>query len=103
MPWILPLIWGSVLLVIFTSTGMLSVRKIIHMIESSSEMREESPGLLRAIGGWSMVAIWAVLTLFAGSFIGDWAYTGDLDAALARAASRLEILIHILIAIAESD
>lgn len=103
MDWVQPTFWGFVFLLVSSSTGVLSVQKIIQVIEAKSEMREDSPGFLRAVGGWSMVAIWAVLTLFAGSFIGDWAYTGDLEGATARAASRLEILMHILIAIAESD
>lgn len=98
-----PIVLGFFSIVFYAGVGIWPTRKVIHMIEARSEMRENSPGRLRAIGGWSMAAIWAVFVLFTGSFAGDWAYTGDFEGASARAAARFEILIHILIAIAESD
>lgn len=98
-----PLISGFMFLGLAVATGIYPAQKLIRVIEAKSEMQENSAGRLRAVGGWSVVAIWAILTAFAGSFIGDWIYTGDLDGATARAGSRLELLVYILMALAESD
>ena len=57
----------------------------------------------RSISGWSIIALWLMAVWFFATIIGDWAVSGDLNAAADRSLLRLRILIEIAIAVMESD
>lgn len=85
------------------AVGARAVRKWIEVHEARREMRAGSPGRMRMISGWSVIAVWLGITWFAGSVLGDWGSTGDLDAALSRSGARLYIVLEFLMALVESD
>lgn len=98
-----PLIAGALIVTVLAGLGVFPARKYFQITEARSEMREGSTSKLRAVRGWSMIAVWAVLTMFAGSFVGDWAKSGDFDGAAGRALDRAEFVLQIVAMIMESD
>lgn len=98
-----PWIWGLLALVAATALGAGPVRKFIEVREAQTELRRGSAGAARTVRGWSLIAVWAVATWFAGTFVGDWGATGDLDGATERAMVRLEWIVLILALIMEAD
>ena len=97
------LIYAALAIMTLTLIGVWPVRKFFEVIEAKSEMRAQSPSLLRTIRGWSIIAIWMVLTAYCGSFFGDWAKTGDLDGASERMLARGRIVVEAVVMIAASD
>ena len=95
--------WLVGLLALATVIGRWQIVKLITVQEARHELREGSAGWLRSISGWSAIAFWVLSTWFCATILGDWAVSGDLDAAMARAALRLRILLEFAAAIAESD
>lgn len=98
-----PLIYAGLTVVGLSLIGIYPARKFFQVIEAKGEMRAQSPSLLRSIRGWSIVAIWVVLTAYSGSFFGDWIKTGDLDGATERLIARGRIVIEVVAMIAASD
>jgi hypothetical protein len=83
--------------------GVLPVRKVIQIAEARTELKVASPSLFRRLRGWSFIVLWALVTGYSGSFIGDWIKAGDLDGAIDRTLSRLRIVVEILVVIMASD
>lgn len=98
-----PYVLAAVLVAGLAVVGILPTRKLFQLLEARSEMQARSPSLLRALRGWSFIAVWAVLTWYAGSVTGDWARSGDLDGALDRAGQRAEFILQIVVLIMEAD
>lgn len=98
-----PLLAGLVLMIGSALIGARSVKKLIVVMEAKHELKQGSAGFIRSIGGWSVIAFWLGGTWFVATILGDWSVSGSLDAAFARSFARLEILLQILAAIAESD
>ncbi|SLN17715.1 hypothetical protein ROG8370_00521 [Roseovarius gaetbuli] len=97
------LTYAALAILSLTVIGVWPARKFFEVLEAKSEMRAQSPSLLRTLRGWSIVAIWVVLTAYCGSFFGDWAKTGDLDGASERMMARGRIVIEAVAMIAASD
>jgi len=53
------------------------------------------------MSGWIIIALWLAATWFVATILGDWWAFGDLENALLRSLRRLEILLHILAALAD--
>ena len=102
-PSIAPLASGLALFAAASLIGVPALRKLIEVREAQRELREGSPGFLRTIRGWSLIAVWLIGTWFLGSFVGDWGASGDLAGALERAGARLYHVIQIVVIIMESD
>lgn len=100
---VLPLIGALALLALAALTGIAPMKKVNVMREARHELRHGSAGALRAIAGWSIIALWAITVWFLATILGDWHSTGDLEGALERAWIRLLVLLEILAAIADSD
>ena len=83
--------------------GYWPVMKLIQVYEAKHELKRGSAGFIRSISGWSVIAVWLLLTWFCATIVGDWGSTGDLDGAIARGWIRLQIVLEILAAILESD
>ena len=94
---------GLALLVAATALGVLPVVKLIQVYEAKHELKHGSAGFFRSISGWSIIALWLMAVWFFATIIGDWAVSGDLNAAADRSLLRLRILIEIAIAVMESD
>ncbi len=103
MPQPEPYIAGVAVVAVFALLGVYPVRKFFEVMEARNEMLDQSPSFLRRMRGWSMIAVWTVLTAFAGSFIGDWSKSGDPQGAAERAWVRAEYVLYILTVIMESD
>lgn len=93
----------STLLLICAATGLSlrPVRKIIEVREAKHELKHGSPGFLRTMSGWIVIAFWGFATWFLATILGDWWATGDLEGAIARSGHRLELLLHILAALSD--
>ncbi|MEL7255964.1 MAG: hypothetical protein AAGL23_17440 [Pseudomonadota bacterium] len=98
-----PLLAALALLAASTAIGMIQVAKIIQIREAKHELKQGSAGFLRSISGWSVIFIWFGSVWFVATIIGDWGATGDLEGAIDRGWIRLQILLEILAALAESD
>lgn len=83
--------------------GYWPTRKLIAVKEAHHDLKRGSAGFLRQVGGWSVIAFWLMAVWFAGTIIGDWGATGDLQGALDRAWLRLRIVLEIAAALASSD
>ena len=97
------LLAGFGIWLVSTAFGARAVRKWIEVHEARREMRAGSPGRMRMISGWSVIAVWLGITWFVGTVLGDWGSTGDLDAALSRSGARLYIVLEFLMALMASD
>ena len=86
-----------------TVVGVAPIRKLIQVGEARHELRQGSPGFIRSIAGWSVIAFWLGGTWFTATILGDWAASGDLEGALDRSWVRLWILMEILETIASYD
>lgn len=86
-----------------TAMGIPMIRKMIIVHEARHELRYGSAGFIRNLAGWSVIGFWLLATWFASTVIGDWGYTGDLDGAIARSWLRLQIVLEIAAALAQSD
>lgn len=98
-----PILAALALLAFATALGMVPMIKLIRVYEARHELRPGSAGRLRGLAGWSIIAFWLMSTWFCATVIGDWGVTGDLDGALDRSWLRLQILLEIAMALAESD
>ena len=98
-----PLLATLALFALSTGVGMCQVAKIIQIREAKHELKQGSAGFLRSLSGWSVIFIWFGLVWFCATIIGDWGATGDLEGAIERGWVRLQILLEILAALAESD
>lgn len=98
-----PVIAAAALFALATLLGLWCIRKLIEVYEAAHELRRGSAGWLRTIGGWSLVALWALGTWYCATIIGDWGVSGDLDGAVARSWLRLQIVIEIALAVLDSD
>ncbi|MEP5151944.1 hypothetical protein [Planktotalea sp.] len=81
--------------------GMIPIKKLIQIQEAKHELKHGSAGFFRTMSGWIIIAIWVAATWFFATIIGDWWAFGDLDRAIVRSLRRLEILLHILAALAD--
>lgn len=97
----IPVIGAAVLVLAGGAAGILPMRKLIQMHEARHELKHGSAGFLRTMSGWIVIAIWAAAIWFVASVLGDWWATQDLSGAMARGLRRLEILLHILAALAD--
>lgn len=86
---------------IATSLGAYPIKKLIQVREAKHELKQNSPGYIRTISGWTIIALWLAATWFFATITGDWWATGDLSGALERSARRLELLLHILAALGD--
>jgi len=84
-----------------TAIGIAPVRKLIAVREAKHELKQGSASFLRGMAGWIVIALWVAAVWFLGTIIGDWAATGDLSGAIARAELRFYILLEILSALAD--
>lgn len=94
-----PALAGLALLAVSTAAGIPMIRKIVMVREAKHELREGSAGFLRTIAGWSVVAIWVLVTWFFATIIGDWFMNGDLGGAVERSTRRLQIVFEIVISL----
>ena len=84
-----------------TAVGAFPIKKAIQVQEAKHELKHGSAGFIRTMSGWIVIALWIAATWFFATITGDWWATGDLDGAIARSGKRLEILLHILQALAD--
>ena len=89
------------LLAVATLLGTRPIKKLIQVQEAKHELKHGSAGFLRTMSGWIIIAIWLAATWFVATIIGDWWATADLDGAIARSGRRLELILHILAALAD--
>ncbi len=94
---------GLVLFGMGTLMGIAPVIKIIRMYEARHELRYGSAGWIRGLAGWAFIAFWLMAVWYFATILGDWAVSGDLNAAVARSLLRLRVLLEIALAIAASD
>ncbi|MEL6608392.1 MAG: hypothetical protein AAFO93_05725 [Pseudomonadota bacterium] len=92
---------AGLVLAFATVLGIAPTRKLIEIQEAKHELKQGSAGWLRTLAGWSLVIFWLAAVWFAGTVIGDWGRSGDIDFAMGRAMQRLAILIEILAAVAD--
>ncbi|MEO1779476.1 MAG: hypothetical protein AAFU63_11860 [Pseudomonadota bacterium] len=100
---IAPVLFGIALLALSTAIGIPMIRKLVMVREARHELRQGSAGFLRSLAGWSVIGFWLLGTWFVATILGDWGYTGDLDGAIARSWLRLQIVLEIAAALAQSD
>ena len=98
---VLPLLLMIPLFFVTTLIGVASVKKMISMYEARHELKQGSAGFLRSMSGWIIIVIWALLSIWAASFLGDWHTTGDLNGATDRAVIKLHIILEILAAMGD--
>ncbi|MEL7099010.1 MAG: hypothetical protein AAGM84_09300 [Pseudomonadota bacterium] len=103
LDYIPPALTALALLCAGTLIGYWPTRKLIAVREARHDLKQGSAGFIRQISGWSVIAFWLGAVWFGGTIVGDWGATGDLDGAIERAWLRLQILLEILAALAESD
>lgn len=93
---------ATLALVLFaTLVGVFPIKKLIHMHEAKHELKQGSPGFLRSMSGWIIVAIWIVATWFFATIAGDWWMSGDFAGAVERSGGRLELILRLLAAVAD--
>lgn len=78
-----------------TYVGLIPINKMIKRREAQHELQIGSASQIKRLGGWTLVIFWLVCVAFASTVIGDWAATGNLDAATDRGWQRLGALMHI--------
>ncbi|MGH1578360.1 hypothetical protein [Planktotalea sp.] len=83
------------------SLGIYPVKKLIQVKEAKHELKHGSAGFLRTMSGWIIIALWIAAVWFFATIIGDWWAFGNLEQAIARSFHRLELLLHILAALAD--
>lgn len=98
-----PIIAGLTLFGLSGAVGMINIVKIITIYEAKHELKQGSAGFIRSISGWSLVVIWILVTWFLATIIGDWAISGDLERAVARAELRLYVMLEIIFSLLDSD
>ncbi|HMB12788.1 MAG TPA: hypothetical protein VKN37_02175 [Roseovarius sp.] len=98
-----PLVYALATFGIVAVIGVWPMRKLVEIVEGQRAMQSGAPSLLRRLRGWSFIAIWGLGTLYAGTFLGDWARTGDLSGASDRALSRLRIVVEVIAMFMASD
>lgn len=98
-----PLVYAALTLGLVALIGIWPMRKLVEIVEGQRAMQSGAPSLLRRLRGWSFIAIWGLGTLYAGTFLGDWARTGDLSGASERALARLRIVVEVIAMIMASD
>lgn len=98
-----PVFAGLALMTLSTAIGIPMIRKTVMVHEAKHELRQGSAGFIRNLAGWSVIGFWLLATWFAATIIGDWGNTGDLDGAIARSWLRLQIVLEIAAALAQSD
>ncbi|MBB5515277.1 hypothetical protein FHS89_001287 [Rubricella aquisinus] len=98
----LPALSVLVLLAVSTLIGLGQVRKTISIFEANHDLKKDSAGWLRSVTGWLVIVIWLSFTWLIATVIGDWAVTGDLDAAVDRGTVRLWVLLELLSALSDS-
>ena len=96
-----PIAATLLLICLATSLGTYPIKKFIQVQEAKHELKQGSAGFLRTISGWSIIAFWLAATWFFATITGDWWATGDLEGAIARSGRRLEVILHILAALAD--
>ncbi|MEM7508566.1 MAG: hypothetical protein AAF415_17685 [Pseudomonadota bacterium] len=96
-----PIVATALLICIAASLGTYPVKKLIQIREAKRELNRGSSGYILTISGWIIIAIWLIATWFFATITGDWWATGDLDGAIERSARRLELILRLLVAIAD--
>ena len=96
-----PLVAVASLVFIASALGVAPIKKLIQVKEAKHELKHGSPGFIRSMSGWIIIAIWLAATWFLASIIGDWWAFGDLGAAVERSLARLELLLQILAALSD--
>lgn len=96
-----PEIATLLLICIATALGAYPIKKLIDVKEAKHELKHGSAGFIRAISGWTIIAIWLCATWFFATITGDWWATGDLAGAIQRSGRRLELILHILAALSD--
>lgn len=96
-----PFIALLLLVAVAASLGHYPIKKLIQVREAKHELKHGSPGFIRTMSGWGIIALWLAAVWFLASILGDWWAFGDLEDAIARSFKRLEILLHILAALAD--
>jgi uncharacterized membrane protein len=69
--------------------------------EGSSEFGYGTPSRLRRLRGYGTFATWIILAATAASFFANWAVHSDPGAAAERLSARLEVVVHVLGALAD--
>ena len=90
-----------VIIALATPLGIAPIRKLIVVKEAKHELKQGSAGFLLSLSGWIIIAVWGFGTWFCATILGDWWATGDLDGAILRSGRRLELILHILSALAD--
>ena len=98
-----PVLAGLALMALSTVIGIPMIHKMVIVYEAKHELRHGSAGFIRNLAGWSVIGFWLLATWFVATVIGDWGFYGDLDAAIARSWLRLQIVLEIAAALAQSD
>lgn len=91
------------LFAVSTVVGVFPVIKAIHVREARHELRLGSASRIRGMAGWAVIAFWLMATWFLATIIGDWAVSGDVEAAVDRSWLRLRILLEIAATLGDSD
>lgn len=86
---------AAVLFGFSTYLGLIPMHRMIQRREAQHELRSGSASYLRRTGGLLMVAAWLATLFFAATILGDWGFTGDLDAALGRAGERVALMVRL--------
>ena len=74
---------------------LLPVHRMIQRREAHHELRSGSASYLRRMGDAILFVTWIIVVLCLSSILGDWAVTGDLDAAMDRAGRRAAVLFKL--------
>lgn len=96
-----PLIATVVIIGFGALVGIYPIKKLIQVHEAKHELKQGSAGYIRTLSGWSVIVFWLVAVWFFATITGDWFTTGDLEGAIARGGRRLEVILHILAALAD--
>lgn len=96
-----PLLAMIVLIGLAAGIGTQPMKKLIQMHEARHELKHGSAGFIRTMSGWFIIVLWLAATWFFASILGDWWAFGDIGAAIERSLLRLELLLHILAALAD--
>lgn len=98
---IAPVVATLCVILLGAAIGLHPMRKLIQIYEAKHELKQGSASFFRSMTGWIVIALWLAAVWFFTTITGDWWATGDLQGAIERSFKRLEILLHILAALAD--
>ena len=88
------LVAAAILFSFSTYIGLIPVHRMIQRHETEHELRRGSASYFRRMGGLFFVIVWIGTVVFLSTILGDWAATGDLEAAMDRAGLRIGLLLQ---------